>query len=135
MNETTTMTPSKEQRNDTAQAENLRRVPVYTPRVDIWESEEELVLYADLPGVKAEDVDIRFENNELEIRAKCPERQERGEFLLHEYGVGDFYRAFRITEEVDPDKISAELKHGVLTVRIPKSDAVKPKRISVKGEE
>ncbi len=106
----------------------------FTPRVDIMETEEELLLLADLPGVKPEDVDVRFGNGELIIDGRCPPRHEGANYLLSEYGVGDFYRAFSIREHIDGQKIAAELKNGVLTVHLPKAETVKPKKITVKGE-
>jgi HSP20 family protein len=106
----------------------------YTPRVDIMESEEESLLLADLPGVRPEDVDVHFDNGELIIDGRCAPRHEGANYLLSEYGVGDFYRAFSISEQIDWQKISAELKNGVLTVHLPKAETVKPKKIAVKGE-
>jgi HSP20 family protein len=106
----------------------------YTPRVDIVETEAELLLLADLPGVKPEDVDVRFDNGELIIDGRCAPRHEGANYLLSEYGVGDFYRAFSISQRIDWQKISAELKNGVLTVHLPKAETVKPKKITVKGE-
>jgi HSP20 family protein len=111
-----------------------RNTAAYTPRVDILENDDELTILADVPGVAPEDLDIRFEKNELVIHGRCQARREAGDYLLNEYGYGDFYRAFTIGEAVDPDKIAAELKNGVLTVHLPKSEAVKPKRIAVKSE-
>jgi HSP20 family protein len=98
------------------------------------ETEEELLLLADLPGVKPEDVDVRFDDGELIIDGRCAPRHEGANYLLSEYGVGDFYRAFSISEYIDCQKISAELKDGVLTVHLPKAETVKPKKITVKGE-
>jgi HSP20 family protein len=106
----------------------------FTPRVDIMETEEESLLLADLPGVKPEDVDVRFENGELIIDGRCAPRHQGANYLLSEYGVGDFYRAFTISEQIDWQKISAELKNGVLTVHLPKAETVKPRKITVKGE-
>jgi len=106
----------------------------YSPRVDIMETEEESLLLADLPGVKPEDVDVRFENGELIIDGRCAPRHEGANYLLFEYGVGDFYRDFSISDRIDWLKISAELKNGVLTVRLPKVETVKPRKITVKGE-
>ena len=114
--------------------EQLSSSVTYTPRVDIVETEEETLLYADLPGVRPDDLDVQFENGELAIRGKCAPRHGGGTLLFSEYGVGDFYRAFGIAQEVDASRISAELKNGVLTLRLPKSEAVKPKRIEVKSE-
>lgn len=105
----------------------------YTPLVDIMETEEESLLLADLPGVKPEDVDLRFDNGELIIDAHCAPRHGAANDLLSEYGVGDFYRAFSISEHIDWQKIVAELKNGVLTVHFPKAETVKPKKITVKG--
>jgi HSP20 family protein len=103
---------------------------VFTPRVDVLETDNDLVLYADLPGVKPDDLDVQYEKGELTVRGRCPATAAPS-FLQQEYGVGDFYRAFTITEDVDADKIAAELKHGVLTVRLPKAEAVKPRKIHI----
>jgi len=105
----------------------------FTPRVDIVETADELLLCADMSGVKPDDVDIHFENGELLLNGRVGPRQGEANYLLAEYGLGDFYRAFSINETVDSDKITAELKHGVLTVHLPKSEAVKPRKIAVKG--
>ena len=106
----------------------------YTPRVDILETEDELVLFADVPGARPDSVDVKYENGELTLHARCQPRQTETNYALCEYGVGDFYRAFSISEHIDWQKISAELKNGVLTVHLPKAEAVKPKKITVKGE-
>jgi HSP20 family protein len=123
----------KEQRTEVAELEVTPGL-CYTPRVDIRETEEESLLLADLPGVRPEDVDVRFDNGELIIDGRCAPRHEGANYLLSEYGVGDFYRAFTISEQIDWQKISAELKNGVLTVHLPKAETVKPRKITVKGE-
>jgi len=129
------LTKREDRRTEVALPEQTRSTAVtYTPRCDILETADELILYADLPGVQPGDVDVRFENSELTIYAKCAPRHEEVNYLVYEYGIGDFYRAFTINETIDADKISAELKHGVLTVHLPKSEAVKPKKIAVKGQ-
>src|SRR5437763_13280915 len=94
----------------TLPAEVTRGV-TYTPRVDILETEEELLLFADLPGVKEDDVDIRFENGELTLHARRqPGNFGQGQWL---WGTetGDFFRAFTISEQLDSSKIWAELKN------------------------
>jgi HSP20 family protein len=106
----------------------------FTPRVDIIETEEELLLLADLPGVKPEDVDVRFDNGELIIDGRCAPGRQGANYLMSEYGVGDFYRAFMISEQIDWQKICAKLKNGVLTVQLPKAETVKPRKITVAGE-
>jgi len=104
----------------------------YTPRVDILETEEELLLLADLPGVNEGDVDIRFENGELTLHGRRAPVKTAGA-VLWENEVGDFFRAFRISEQIDGGKIWAELKSGVLTLHLPKVEAAKPRKIAVRG--
>lgn len=123
---------TKQQHPDGASSvERTRETPTYTPRFDIWETDEELILYGDLPGVEPQDLDIRFENRELTVLGRVPSRHAERRQLYGEYGIGDFYRTFAIGETIDGSKISAELKNGVLTLHLPKTEAVKPKRIVV----
>jgi HSP20 family protein len=123
--------PVKEVRTETGKADPTRGV-VFAPRVDIAEVEDNMLLYVDLPGVKSEDVDVRFENRELQIRGKVtPAAATRPHFLLNEYGVGDYYRAFSVTDDIDAEKIRADLNDGVLTVHLPKAEALKQRRITV----
>jgi len=122
---------NKDEANGTINPEPTHGGNCYTPRVDIVEAENELTLYADVPGLRPEDVNIRYENGRLEIHGKCPPRGENLNYLLNEYGVGDFYRAFSISDEFDASKITASCKQGVLTVRLPKSEAILPRRITV----
>jgi len=106
---------------------------IFVPRVNVLETENELLLCAELPGVRPEDVTLDCKGDELVLHAGCAPRHA-GRRLLHvEYGVGDFYRAFRITEDVDTGKIEATLVDGVLTVRLPKAERAKPKRITITG--
>lgn len=106
----------------------------YRPNVDIVELDEELRLLVDLPGAKGEQIDVDFRDGTLSIRAKIAPRQEKVRYLLREYGVGDFYRAFTVGEAVDAANITAEYRDGVLTVHLPKVSAVKPHKIAVKTE-
>lgn len=115
-------------------AERTRNEPSYTPRFDIYETDEELVLVGDLPGVTADKLDVRYENGELMIYGRVEPRTSAARSVYCEYGVGDFYRAFTVSEQLDLEKIHAELRNGVLTLHLPKSEAVKPRRIEVKGE-
>ena len=105
--------------------------PTYTPRFDIWEGEQELVLYGDLPGVEPDDLEVQFENHQLMIRGRVRPRNEGVNYLYAEYDVGDFHRTFTIGETIDTERISAELHNGVLTLHLPKSEAAKPRRIQV----
>jgi HSP20 family protein len=124
--------PQKE-RADQTTPERLRGGAYFTPRVDIVETDHELTLFADLPGVKPGEVDLHYEHGELTLHGRCqPRHPERGA-LLSEYEVGDFYRAFQVGETIDASKISAEFKNGVLTVHLPKMEQVKPRQITVRG--
>jgi len=122
----------KDTGTELATAERTRTGTTYTPRFDIVETDEELILYGDLPGVAPENLDVRFENDRLIVHGKVEPRHQDREFVYGEYGIGDYYRDFQVLEEVDPDHITAELKNGVLHVHLPKSEAVKPRRIEVK---
>jgi len=118
---------------EVASAEHTRSGNYYRPNVDIVERGEELTVRADVPGATAEGIDIHFEDGVLAIRAKVPPLNADVDFLVREYGVGDFSREFRVNETIDVAKISAELADGVLTLHLPKVEAVKPRKISVKS--
>ena len=119
-------------RNEPATPETTWGGTYFTPRVDIFETEDELTLFADLPGVRPEDVDLRYERGELLLHGRVAQRQHNANALLQEYEVGDFYRAFTIHESIDSNRISAECKNGVLTVHLPKAESAKPKQIQIK---
>lgn len=125
-------TMEKAEGNGLATSEVTRGL-TYTPRVDILENEDELLLFADLPGVKEGDVDIRFENGELTLHARRASGPAPAEPWLWESPAGDSFRSFRITERVNAAKIWAELKNGVLTLHLPKVETAKPRKIAVKA--
>jgi HSP20 family protein len=108
---------------------------VFVPPVDIVEREDELLLLADMPGVRPDEVDIDYGNGLLTIHGKVGPRQDPAQtnYLLEEYAVGDFHRRFEIGESVDAARIAAELRDGVLTVRLPKVQEILPRKITVKG--
>ncbi len=105
----------------------------YTPRFDIFETDKELLLFGDLPGVGPDDLEIRYENHELTVHGKVSPRQECGDLLYGEYGVGDFFRSFTVGDTIDSEKISAELKDGVVVIHLPKVAEVQPRKIPVKA--
>jgi HSP20 family protein len=118
---------------DQGTPESTRGGYYFTPRVDIYETEDELTLLADVPGVRAEHVDLRYERGELLLHARV--RNQRPEpVALQEYEVGDFYRVFHIHESIDSTRIGAECKNGVLTVHLPKAESARPKQVKVRGE-
>ncbi len=101
------------------------------PPVDIYETNDALVVVADLPGVKKDEVDIRVEENILTIKGKA-DYARPASILLGEFDLQGYYRQFQLSDEVDQDKISAESKNGVLTIHLPKAEKSKPKQIEVK---
>ena len=119
---------------EASRPENTRGGVFFTPSVDIIETDNELTLYADLPGVRPEDVDLRCEQGELILHGRVQPAAEKRRFLLQEYEVGDFYRAFKIHESIDNAKIAAECKNGVLVVHLPKVEPARPRQITVQAK-
>jgi len=117
---------------DNRSAEATRNGAYFSPRVDIIETEKELLLYADMPGVRSEDIDLRYENGELILRGKAQSSEAKGIRIFGEYDVGDYYRVFRVHETIDASKIDAEFKNGVLTVHLPKQETMQPKQVSIR---
>jgi len=131
----TSMELAEKREGSVAQPERIRGGRVYSPNVDIVELENELLLIADVPGARPDAVDINYEQGLLTLHVGVEPRQQEEEtdFLCREYGVGDYYRSFQIGEGIDARKIDAELKDGVLTVHLPKTEAAKPRKIQVKA--
>jgi len=104
------------------------------PPVDIFETEDALVVIADLPGVDKGATDVRVEDDVLTIKAtaKTCEKGCTGEPVRREYELHDYFRQFQLGEQINQEKIRAELKYGVLTVHLPKVEQVKPRKIEVK---
>src|ERR1051325_7363098 len=117
-----TPTPSRE--------ETRSQERYVTPPVDIYEDQDGLVVKADLPGVPQEGLDVRVENSLLTIRGKA-QHVAPGDPVYREYGLVNFFRQFELNERVDQSKISADLKHGVLTLNLPKAEEAKPRKIEV----
>jgi len=105
----------------------------WAPAVDIFETEHELVVNADLPGVNPEDLDIRVKNNILTIRGerKFENRVNEENYLRVERAYGSFSRSFSLANSVNSEAIKADYHNGVLTLSIPKREEAKPKQIKV----
>ena len=131
----TDMTVKKEE-GEVSHVERTRDRRTYTPNVDIIETSDEFLVVADMPGVAAETIDIHYEQGVLTMHGRVEPRQDedRTNYLLREYGVGDYYRSFRLGEGINPDKIEAHLKDGVMELHLPKSEATKPKKIAVQAQ-
>jgi len=100
------------------------------PPVDIFESGDGLTVMADLPGVEKDQLEVRVDNNILTIQGKVS-YGDRGDRSYTEFQLLDFFRQFELAESVDQQKITAELKHGVLTLHLPKAEAHKPRTIAI----
>jgi HSP20 family protein len=110
----------------------------WSPAVDISETENELVLKADVPDVKLEDIEVRVENQTLTLKGErqfAKDENTRGYHRI-ERNYGSFVRSFSLPSSVDAEKVAAEYANGVLTVKLPKKEAAKPRqvKIEVKGK-
>ena len=104
----------------------------FVPRTDIYETENALVLTMDIPGANKDDIDITLEKNVLIVHALVePQAPEGYALAMQEYEVGDFQRSFRLSNEINQDKIEADYSNGVLRLTLPKAEAAKAKKISI----
>lgn len=105
----------------------------WVPPVDIRETENDLVVKADVPDVKFEDIDVRIENGTLTLKGERKFEQDKAEGGWHrvERSYGSFERVFTLPETVNPEGVKAEYKNGVLTVTLPKKEIAKPRQVKV----
>lgn len=106
----------------------------HTPLVDIHERPEGLILEAEVPGATEDNVRIQLQENVLVLHVKVTQTLPGNARLLHqEYQVGDYYRSFILSDEVERSKITAELRNGVLRLILPKAERIKTRRIEIKS--
>jgi HSP20 family protein len=105
----------------------------WSPAVDIYETENELVLTAELPGIDEKDVEIKVEDNTLSIKGERKFEKETKEENYHriERAYGSFFRSFSLPNYVDQEKISAEFENGLLKIHMPKKAEVKPRKVKI----
>lgn len=109
--------------------------PSILPLVDIYETDNEYTLKMEVPGVRREDVDVTLNDNELEVKAKVTNREHDGrETLYQEFDAESYQRNFRVGNDIDRNGIEAELSNGVLTLRLQKSEEVKPRKIQINAK-
>jgi HSP20 family molecular chaperone IbpA len=126
---------AKEKRVVSVPAERTKPGPTFTPAVDIFETDREITLVADIPGVKADSLDIDLRDNVLTLVGEVEAPEGQGEVdVLREYDTGKYLREFTLSEMIDQSKIEAELKDGVLRLTLPKVEAVSPRKVTVKVE-
>lgn len=106
----------------------------WTPAMDVLETEDTVVLRAELPGLTEQDVEITLENNVLSLRGekKFEHEEKEGSYRRIETRYGSFYRSFSLPTTVDQGKIDAKFRNGVLEITLPKAEQAKPKKIAVK---
>ena len=125
------LTTHKEEKELTAD-EQTRSGRSYVPKVDIAESSEALWLWADMPGVDEKSVTVRLDKGVLSIEGTVAlEEYESLTPVYTEYNVGNFTRSFRLSENIDSERIRAKMAHGVLELQLPKSERARPQRIEV----
>jgi HSP20 family molecular chaperone IbpA len=107
--------------------------PVYTPAVDIFESDDSISLLADMPGVKPSDLKIDLRENVLTLSGRVATDESAGESpVLRESAPGTYFRQFTLSEHIDQARIDARLTDGVLRLELPKQERAKPRQITVK---
>ncbi len=108
---------------------------LFNPSIDIYETADGLVLYADLPGVTVEGLELQVQDNRLTLYGRVSKKEPEGSHVLHEeYQIGDFLRSFILSDEVDHERIQAKLTNGLLRVELPRAPRSKPRRIEVSRE-
>lgn len=116
-------------------AETTRSGKTFIPRADIYESGNQITVLADMPGVDENHVDITLEKNVLTIHGHVEPINPEGYTLAYaEFLIGDYHRAFTLSNEIDRELIDASVKNGVLKLTLPKSKEAAPRKITVKGE-
>ena len=124
----------KEKAEVAAPAEQTRPGLVFTPAVDIFETEKDITLLADMPGVKADDLNIDLRESVLTLDGDVKPPEGEGEAdVVREYRTGKYYRQFTLSQVIDQSKIDAELNDGVLRLKLPKVEAATPRKITVKS--
>jgi len=124
---------AKEKAAVASPAEQLKAGLVFSPAIDIFETDKEITLLADMPGVQASHLNIDLKESVLSLTGEVEAPEGPNEVdLLREYRTGRFFREFTLSQVVDQSKIDAELKDGVLHLRLPKVEKAAPRKIAVK---
>jgi len=108
---------------------------LFTPAVEVRETDEEIIVKAEIPGLDTKDLDVRLENNYLILQGekKREEKSEKENIVRMEVSYGSFYRAIPLPVEVQEDKIKAKYKKGVLTITLPKAKKARAKKIAIES--
>ncbi len=123
----------KETELQARRGEQTRDLAVLAPATDIHETEKEIHVVMDLPGVRQDQVEVTLENRDLTISARsAPEEPAGHELVYREFGASEFRRSFTLADEVDRGGISARIKNGVLRLVLPKAAEAQPRKIEVR---
>jgi len=134
MNETRTEIQKSDASAMQAVPEPTHSGPVYTPAVDIFETEGAITVLADMPGVEPENLTIDLRESVLTLVGRIPSPEDnREDVILSEHRTGTFLRQFTLSEAIDQSKIDAKLSDGVLRLELPKVEKAKPRQISVQA--
>lgn len=115
-------------------AQRTRARRVFTPRTDIYETKDAIILLAEMPGVAPDAVDITLEKRVLTIHGHAAAQEHDGYRQIYaEYADGDFERSFTLSEDIDRDRIEATQSNGILRLVLPKAEPAKAKKIQVKS--
>ena len=105
----------------------------YQPNVDICDCGKEVLIVADIPGTRTAGIDVSFEDGVLSLLARVPARDLPGRAVHQEYGIGGYRRSFRLGDDFDASQITANYRHGVLTIHVPRLAAVRPRKVEVRA--
>ena len=131
---------------NTGVAESTNNSPMFSPMVDIWETDTGLVLVADMPGVSTDDISVDLSNGTLTVNGRVaashPNQHSNPtsnpsdlKVILSEYEVGNFYRQFSLADNIDQENITASMKDGVLKLELPRVAPTQPRKIKVQTSE
>lgn len=119
-------------KKDKGSVERTRNIRTVSPLVDIYENEEEILLHAEMPGVKKQNVNVNIDNGRLTVTG-VRELAADGAVGWEEFGDVSYERAFSVPQSIDIKRVNAELKDGILALHLPKSEAAKPKQIEIRA--
>ena len=117
---------------DQASVESTRNLRQVTPLVDIYENDDEILLHAEMPGVKKDDIMVNIDNGNLTLTGVRTLTMD-GAAEWEEFGNVEYQRAFSVPQTIDVNKVRAELRDGILALHLPKSEAAKPRQIEIKA--
>jgi len=116
------------------EGEFTREGTYFVPAVDIYENSKELILLADMPGVRTGDAEVDLKEGTLTIVGKVGGESDQGEPILTEYRIGSYFRSFRLTDVIDQGKITAGMSDGVLKLTMPKVEKAIPRKIAISAD-